>query len=104
MNASHKANKLEAWKRRIRRQIAEAHRLPSEDQLPRKPSGSCVMKTLFPDIDIGKCRVQASQMGLKLCVEWLDKCQQLGWQPSAMNDLEALFWKYRDKDGRLSDL
>jgi hypothetical protein len=33
------------------------------------------------------------------CLRWIDSCRELGWAEDQLDDLEDLFWKYRDSDG-----
>ncbi len=42
----------------------------------------------------------ATHDGLRHCLKWLDACRELGWGESVMPELEKLFWKYHDKEGR----
>ena len=48
-----------------------------------------------------RARGQASREGMALCLKWIDSCREMGWAEDQFNDLEDLFWKYRDPDGRL---
>ena len=41
----------------------------------------------------------ASREGLAKCLAWIDACREIGWAEEQMDDLEAIFWKYKDKDG-----
>jgi hypothetical protein len=41
----------------------------------------------------------ASIIALKKCIEWLDECENIGWQKEAIPGLEALWWQNHDKDG-----
>jgi hypothetical protein len=46
-------------------------------------------------------RSNATQVGLALCVEWTTWCRNNGWPEEHLLELEGLFWKYRDADGKL---
>ncbi len=37
----------------------------------------------------------------KRCAEWLANCLKLGWRKDQLDELEALWWKYRDENGNL---
>ena len=37
------------------------------------------------------------------CAEWLSECLRLGWPKSALDQLEALWWKYHDERGSIVD-
>ncbi len=41
----------------------------------------------------------ASREGLAKCLAWCDACRELGWSENQMDTIEAMFWKYKDKDG-----
>ena len=38
---------------------------------------------------------------VKECAEWLVACVRLGWPKAALDDLEAIWWRYHDDRGRL---
>lgn len=38
---------------------------------------------------------------LRGCLRWLDACKELGWLDEQLPNLEALWWKYHDKDGKI---
>lgn len=50
---------------------------------------------------LARLRGQASREGMALCLKWTDSCRELGWQEDQLDDLELLFWQYRDSNGRL---
>lgn len=51
---------------------------------------------------IRKGRLQATHIGLVACLEWILWCRENGWSEESLLALEGLFWKYRDKDGKLT--
>jgi hypothetical protein len=40
-------------------------------------------------------------LALRLCGQWLATCLELGWSQRELDDLERLWWKYRDRHGNL---
>jgi len=41
--------------------------------------------------------------GLSACAHWLVYCLSIGWQRDQLDMLEALWWKYHDRNGNLLD-
>jgi len=39
--------------------------------------------------------------GMAELAEWLTFCENIGWLPEQMPDLEAIWLKFKDKDGNL---
>jgi hypothetical protein len=35
----------------------------------------------------------------RACAKWLTTCLSLGWSRDALDDLQALWWKYHDDRG-----
>ena len=46
-------------------------------------------------------RATATQAGMVACGQWIDWCKNNGWSEETLPALEALFWNYRDQDGKL---
>lgn len=42
-----------------------------------------------------------TQKALLRCAEWLSWCLRAGWKREQLNALEALWWQYHDRNGRL---
>ncbi|MCX6845049.1 MAG: hypothetical protein NTU84_00530 [Verrucomicrobia bacterium] len=48
---------------------------------------------------LARLRGKASREGMRRCLEWIDSCRELGWNEDQLDDLELLFWQYRDSNG-----
>ncbi|MGM4891308.1 hypothetical protein [Tardiphaga sp. 839_C3_N1_4] len=35
------------------------------------------------------------------CAKWLSQCLEIGWPRESLDDLEAIWWRYRDEHGEL---
>lgn len=44
---------------------------------------------------------QPTSAALRACASWLAACLTFGWQKSDLDGLEALWWRYHDRHGRL---
>jgi hypothetical protein len=64
--------------------------------------GPCAHHELQPNVPNRPEHTTAG--GLRLLGVWLAECLKLGWSKASLDDLEALFWKYRDGSGRLKSL
>lgn len=42
-----------------------------------------------------------TRKSVKNCAKWLAYCLEIGWQKSDLEDLEKIWWKFRDKNGKL---
>lgn len=42
-----------------------------------------------------------TEKGIMKCAEWLVYCLGIGYTKGELDELEALFWKYKDKKGNL---
>ncbi len=40
-----------------------------------------------------------TEKAIKKCALWLSKCLEIGWDKSALNELEKLWWKYHNPNG-----
>ena len=38
-----------------------------------------------------------SLLAIRMCAGWLSLCIKLGWSKDALDELEALWWKYHDE-------
>lgn len=47
---------------------------------------------------------QRTTKALKACAEWLSECLQIGWNKTALDRLEAIWWEFHDDQGRLRQL
>ena len=45
-------------------------------------------------------RAEPTLAARKTCAEWLAYCLSLGWHKAQLDELEALWWKYHDNNGR----
>jgi hypothetical protein len=45
--------------------------------------------------------MEKTAKGIKACAEWLQFCLSIGWCKDHLDELEALWWKYHDKNGKL---
>ena len=45
----------------------------------------------------------ASLEGIQKALIWVDSCKKLGWPEDVLPEMEKLFWKYHDKDGKRKD-
>jgi hypothetical protein len=53
-------------------------------------------------IDEGETMTEhRTQKAWRLCAKWQAACLKLGWKKSDLDDLEEIFWRYRDNHGRL---
>jgi hypothetical protein len=43
-----------------------------------------------------------TQRALKACAIWLAYCVQIGWAKEKLDELEALWWKFHDDQGRIT--
>ena len=41
--------------------------------------------------------------GVRACHKWLSYCLSIGWPRETLKGLADLFWKYHDRDGRLTN-
>lgn len=39
--------------------------------------------------------------GIRMCAEWLAYCKSIGWRDDQLDDLERLWWQWRDLNGNL---
>jgi len=44
-------------------------------------------------------RMSATRKGIMKCHEWLTNCIELGYKKEQLDELEYLFWKYKDENG-----
>jgi len=42
----------------------------------------------------------ASLEGIQKALIWVDSCKKLGWPEDVLPEMEKLFWKYHDRDGK----
>ena len=42
---------------------------------------------------------EVTHEALRAMLEWLNKCEDLGWGSTAMGDLESMWWKYHNAKG-----
>ncbi len=42
-----------------------------------------------------------TQKAIKKCGEWLAYCLSIGWKKSQLDELEKLWWKHHDHNGKL---
>jgi hypothetical protein len=45
----------------------------------------------------------ATRKALTQCLEWLEACRRLGWREEDMDNLELLWWRYHDREGRRAE-
>lgn len=43
-----------------------------------------------------------TRRAIEACAEWLSYCLSIGWPKSSLSNLEALWWEYHDRYGRLT--
>lgn len=46
-------------------------------------------------------RNDLTAQGMASLAHWLSYCENIGWLPEQMADLEAVWLKFKDKDGNL---
>ena len=51
--------------------------------------------------DLNKLRKDATKIGIKKCAIWLTYCLEVGWKKEHLDDLEKLYWRWKDKNGNL---
>ena len=61
-----------------------------EDILKKKPANKNFIK---PD--------GVTKRGSKKCAEWLAYCLETGWKKEQLDELEKIYWTWRDKNGEL---
>lgn len=44
-----------------------------------------------------------STRAIKACAEWLSYCLKIGWKRDQLDALQAVWWKYHDDEGHLTD-
>jgi hypothetical protein len=49
-------------------------------------------------------RFEPTERAKLACAHWLAACLRLGWPKSVLDDLEAIWWKFHDCQGRLREV
>lgn len=51
--------------------------------------------------ELNRLREGVTKRGSKKCAEWLAYCLETGWKKDQLDELEKIYWKWRDKNGEL---
>ena len=51
--------------------------------------------------ELNRLREGVTKRGSKKCAEWLAYCLETGWKKEQLDELEKIYWKWRDKNGEL---
>lgn len=51
--------------------------------------------------ELNRLRKGVTKRGSKRCAEWLAYCLETGWKKEQLDELEKVYWKWRDKNGEL---
>jgi hypothetical protein len=46
-------------------------------------------------------KYQRKEAGIRKCAAWLIYCLSIGWDKSALDGLEKIWWTYKDGNGNL---
>jgi hypothetical protein len=49
----------------------------------------------------GKTSEEPTMRGRRACAEWLSYCLSIGWSRDDLDGLEEIFWRFKDRNGRL---
>lgn len=47
------------------------------------------------------CKQRPTTKALKDCANWLCTCLELGWSKDSLDTLEAIWWRFHDRNGYL---
>ena len=48
--------------------------------------------------ELNRLREGVTKRGSKKCAEWLAYCLETGWKKEQLDELEKVYWKWRDKN------